>query len=212
MIFTQVGLKKGVKMWGEKEVDAIIREMKQFHDRNVVRPIKPTDITPEIKKRALGYLMFLKEKRSGAIKGRGCDDGRPHRLYKSKVETISPTASTASVFIAGLIGAKENREVAVVDIPGAFLQTETSDNTIIKIQGAIVKIMIKINPSWKQFIVLEGTKQAPTIYSQAVKALYSTVDAAKLFYYNLCRVLINKIGFKLNPYDGFVVNKIIDGR
>ena len=81
----------------------------------------------------------------------------------------------------------------MVDIPGAFLQTPASDDTIIKLQGAIVKIMLKINPSWEQFIVLEWRKQVPTIYSRAIKALYGTVDAAKLFYDNLCGVLVNEL-------------------
>ena len=87
-------MRKGIKMWGEKGVNAIIKKMKQFRDRNVVNPLKPKDITAEIKKKALGYLMFLKQKRNGAIKGRGCADGRPQCLYKSKAETSSPTAST----------------------------------------------------------------------------------------------------------------------
>ena len=73
----------------------------------------------------------------------------------------------------------------MVDIPGAFLQTMASDNTIIKLQGAIVGIMLKINPSWKAFVVMEDRKKVLTIYSEAIKALYGTVDAAKLFYDNL---------------------------
>ena len=72
LTFTQVGMKKGIN---------IIREMRQFHDRNVVNPLKPEDITPDIKKKALGYLMFFRQKRNGAIKGRGCANDRPQRLY-----------------------------------------------------------------------------------------------------------------------------------
>ena len=58
-------MKRGIKIWGEKGVDAIIKETKQFHDRNVVNPLKPEDITPDIREKALGYLMFLKQKRNG---------------------------------------------------------------------------------------------------------------------------------------------------
>ena len=56
-----------------------------------------------------------------------------------------------------------------------------SDDTIIKLQEAIVGIMLKINPSWTEFVVTEGRKKVPTIYSEAIKALYGTVDAAKPF-------------------------------
>ena len=90
--------------------------------------------------------MFLKQKRNRSIKGRGCADGRPQRLYKSESETSFPTAATESVFITGLIDAQENRDVAAVDIPGVFLQNAASGDTIIKLQGSIVKIMPKITP------------------------------------------------------------------
>lgn len=99
-----------------------------------------------------------------------------------------------------------------MDIPGAFLQTPASDGTIIKLQEAIVKIMLRINPNWNKFVVLGGKRKVPTIYSEAIRALYGTVDAAKLFYDNLCGVLVNELGFKLNPYDGCVANKIVNGK
>ena len=164
-----------------------------------------------MKNKALGYLIFLKEKRNGDIKGRGCADGRPQRLFKSKEETSSPTAITESIFITGLIDAQENRDVAIVDIPGAFLQTNASSNTIIKLQGAIVKIMLKINPEWRKYVIYEGKNSTPTIYSEAIKALYGTVDAAKLFYDNLQHVLVKELGFTTNDYDACVVNKEING-
>ena len=91
--------------------------------------------------------MFLKQKRNGDIKGGGGADGRLQRLYKPKSETSSPTAAIESIFTTRLIDAQKNRDLAIVDMPGAFLQTTASDNTMIKLQGAIVKIMLKINPS-----------------------------------------------------------------
>lgn len=69
---------------GDKGVTAITKEMKQFYDRNVVNSLKLEDITLNIRGKALGYLMFMKQKRNGNIKGRDCADGRSQRLYKSK--------------------------------------------------------------------------------------------------------------------------------
>lgn len=63
IIFTQVGTKKGIRLWGERDVAAIMKEMKQFYDRNVAKPLKPEDITPDIRQKALGYLMFLKQRK-----------------------------------------------------------------------------------------------------------------------------------------------------
>ena len=87
-------MKKGIKMWGEKGVDVILREMQHFYDRDVVCPLLPQEITKNLKTKALGYLVFLKKKRNGETKGRCRADGRPQRLYKSKEETCSPTAAT----------------------------------------------------------------------------------------------------------------------
>ena len=52
----------------------------------------------------------------------------------------------------------------------------------------------------------------PTIYSEALKALYGTVDASKLFFDDLPGFLLDDLGFKRNPYDWCVVNKIINGK
>ena len=170
----------------------------------------PNEITHQIKSRSLGYLMFLKQKRTGEIKGRGCADGRPQRLYKTKLETSSPTVCTESVFIGAAMDAKEGRDIGHVDIPGAFLQTDASDDTIIKLQGVLVITLLKINPEWKKFVTYEGRKRTPTIYSRAIKALYGTVDAAKLFFENLSSFLMEELGFKRNPYDMCVLNKEIN--
>ena len=212
IILTQIGIKKGIKTFGEAGVRSIYKEMKQFHDREVVRPLKPSQITKEIKNRALAYLMFLKMKTSGEIKARGCTDGRPQRVYKSKQETSSPTAAIESIFVTSAMAAKEGRDVATVDIPGAFLQTEASDETFIKLQGAIVESLLKINPDWKQYVIYEGIKKIPTIYSEALKALYGTVDTSTLFFEDLSKFLLDDLGFVRNAYDWCVVNKLINGK
>ena len=47
--------------------------------------------------------MYLKEKRDGRIKGRGCADGRPQRVYTDKSEASSPTASLAGVMLTAVL-------------------------------------------------------------------------------------------------------------
>ena len=130
-------MNKGVKIFGKTGVNTIFREMNQFNDRNVVKPLKKYQITQEVRNKALGYLMFLKEKRTGEIKSCGCVDGRSQRLYKSKAKTSSPIVATESIFISSVNDAKEGRDVAHVDIPGAFLQTEASDGTLPALQWIV---------------------------------------------------------------------------
>ena len=60
LILTQVGMNRGVKMFGKNGVNAIFKEMKQFNDREVVKPLKKYQITKEVRDKAIGYLMFLK--------------------------------------------------------------------------------------------------------------------------------------------------------
>ncbi len=121
---TQHSVKKGLKKFGDAGVNAVLKELQQLHDRKVLEPTKgPGEITSQERKDSLRYLMFLKEKRCGTIKGRGCADGRKQREHISKDETSSPTVAIKSVMLSCTIDAREHRDVATADIPGAFMQT-----------------------------------------------------------------------------------------
>jgi hypothetical protein len=76
-LFAQYPMHKGLRIFGDKGLQAIKKEMQQLHDCDVLTPVKPSDLTAEQRDRVLEYLMFLTEKRDGRIKGRGCADGRP---------------------------------------------------------------------------------------------------------------------------------------
>ena len=66
---------KGLKVFSKQGYAAVKKEMQQLHDRKVMQPINRKDLSPSQKRDALGYLMFLKKKQCGTIKGRGCVDG-----------------------------------------------------------------------------------------------------------------------------------------
>ena len=61
-------MKKGIKLFGQVGVDAVLKELKQLHDRKVLKPKMVSELTVEGRKAALEYLMFLKKKRCGTIK------------------------------------------------------------------------------------------------------------------------------------------------
>ena len=204
----QMNAKTGLKHFGEAGAEAIMKELEQLLYRKVMRGRKANTLTKEEKKSALTYLMFLKEKRCGKIKGRGCADGRKQRLYKSKEETSSPTVSLESLFLSCLIDAKEGRDVATVDIPGAFMQAEIDEVLFLKLEGDLARLLIRLDPSYQAYLTYEGGK--PVIYTQLSKALYGTLQAALLFWKNLTEFLLEH-GFKPNPYDSCVMNKMIEG-
>ena len=72
----QMSAKRGLKHFGTASADAIMKELKQIVYRKVMEGRKSGELTTAQKKAALKYLMFLKQKRCGKIKGRGCADGR----------------------------------------------------------------------------------------------------------------------------------------
>jgi hypothetical protein len=105
IIFTQYNLKQGIKKFGDGGKAAVLVELQQLYDRKVIRPVDKYDLTPEEQKGALRYLMFLKEKRCGTIKGRGCADGRKQRETMTKEETSSPTVATEALILTCVIDA-----------------------------------------------------------------------------------------------------------
>ena len=117
MVTPQMSMKRGTMIFGEDGVKAVTDEVQQLHDRVVMKAKHKKDLTPEQRLDALAYLMFLKRKRSGKVKGRGCADSRKQRAWTSKEEATSPTVAMEAVFLTAVIDALENRDVALVDGP-----------------------------------------------------------------------------------------------
>ena len=65
---------------------------------------------------ALEMLIFLKKKRDGTIKARGCTEGQKQRKKYNNVDVMPPVLSTEAVIIYAVIDAYEDRDVALVDI------------------------------------------------------------------------------------------------
>ena len=123
MIMTQLSIKVGLKRWGDTAHKAAYSEMKQLHFRDTFRPNHWNELSPHHKLMVLESHMFLKEKRDGKIKGRTVAGGNKQLDYISKEDASSPTVTTESVLLTCIIDAEEGRDVAVIDIPNAFIQT-----------------------------------------------------------------------------------------
>jgi len=67
-MMTQLNIKDGLKAFGNKGDKAILKEIKQLHTRQALMPRSRNDLSYEERKKALRYLMFLKEKRDGTKK------------------------------------------------------------------------------------------------------------------------------------------------
>ena len=103
--------------------------------------------------------MFLKEKWCGRIKGLGCIDGRKQRLWKSKEDTTSPTVSIEALLLSCMIDAKEERDVATIDIPVAFMQALIDELVHVKFDGELIDLICQVDPSLTKFVAMEKRKE-----------------------------------------------------
>ena len=107
----------------------------------------PSELSREDKLRALRMIMFIKKKRCGRIKARGCADGRKQRTYIPREDASSPTDSTECLMISCVVDAKERRHVATCDINGAFLRMLMNKRTHVILTGKMVDLMVEANPT-----------------------------------------------------------------
>jgi hypothetical protein len=127
---------------------------------------------------------------------------------KSKEEMSAPMVATESLMLSCVIDANERRNVMTADIPGAFMQADMDEILHMKLEGPLAKLLTRVDPNlYKKYTTIEKGK--PVLYVQLMKALYGTLQAALLFWQDLTSQL-EKWGFKLNPYDWCVANKMVN--
>jgi hypothetical protein len=205
----QYALETGIKRFGKEGETAVTKELNQFNTYGVFKPQHARDLSDDNKKKALSSLIFLRQKKNGAVKVRSCANGNPQREHITKEEAATPTVTLELVFLTLTIDAKENREVVTIDIPGAFLHVDNKDYVIMKMVGMLAELMVKTNPKMcRQFVVLE--KGRSVLYLRLQKALYGMMKSALLFYRKLVLEL-KKMGFEINPYDPCVANNTVNG-
>jgi len=115
-----------------------------------------------------------------------------------------------------VIDAQEDRDIAVVDIPNAFVQTvvneeDTEHRVIVRIRGPLEDILVLIAPDVYGPYVSTNKSSQKVLIVKCLNAVYGTMVAALLYYKKFVKSLINQ-GFKVNPYDGCVANKIVKGK
>ena len=97
-------MKSCLRKYKRKVHAAVTKEFIQLNTREAFGPLRVEDMTEEQKKDALEILMFIKEKRDGTTKARGCADGRKQREKYNNADATFPTFSTEAVMISTVIG------------------------------------------------------------------------------------------------------------
>ena len=121
-VMLYMAMKHGLKQLGLRRGKAVSTELLQIHMQNTFKPKYYNDLTQVKQRKALDSLLFLPEKKPGEIKGRMCANGSKQRDDFAKGgEVTSPTVTTDGVIITSAIDAHKERDMAVIDLPGAFL-------------------------------------------------------------------------------------------
>jgi len=105
----------------------------------------------------------------------------------------------------------EKRDVAVFDVPGAYLQADLPDVkfALLKFEGQFVDIMAEVNPDFASSVRYERGRKV--LYCRILKAPYGMIESA-LLWYTLYADVLKQQGFKLNKVDKCVANKVVNGK
>ena len=94
--------------------------------------------------------------------------------------------------------AMERRDVATCDLPCYFLQIDMEEYLLLRVNGSLVILLIKLDQkSWNKHL-RHGRKNA-VIYVSCDKIIYGTVTAALLSYKKSLGHLMDW-GFEMNSY------------
>ncbi len=210
----QMSLKAALKQWGRDAEMAGIKEASQLHWRNTFIPKQYSQLTNDEKTKVPESHMFVNKKRTGETKARLVGGGNKHRDYLTKEDSSSPTVATKSVLLTLVVDADEKQDVAIVDIPNAFIQTgveDKKDQVIIQIRGVVVDWLTKIAPDIYTQYVSADRKEGKMLLVECMNVIYGTMIAGLLYYRKFAESLEHKKFIK-NPYDPCVWNKVIKGK
>ena len=205
----QMSIQQGIKKYKDEGKASAMKEIINLTDNDCFGETVYEKLTQQFKDKALPILMFMVMKRNGSLKTRGCANGSVQRLYTNKEDVSSPTPDFyAFKFVCAVI-AREQRDVASVDLPGFFLQTDQDEKILLKLTGAVALLLVESDSKWKKHLRKENGKWV--IYVICKKAIYGTMNAALLAYKKLAK-LFRSWNFKMNPYDACVWNKLVNGK
>jgi hypothetical protein len=104
--------------------------------------------------------------------------------------------------LVAAVAAQERRDVATLDIGGAYLNASMKEHEVLmRLDAKLAMILTKIRPDYLPFLDKDGT-----MVVQLDKALYGCVESAKLWYDHL-RKSLEAMGFTVNANDICTFNK-----
>ena len=132
-------------------------------------------------------------------------------------DEVSLISASDAIIINGVMEAKQDSNVMINDVPNDSVkiqvpQYEGEEIFIMMIWGALVYIICEISPKiYEPYARFDKKNGENILYVPLLKALYEMLFASLLYYKEFLRD-IEYIGFEVNPYDAYVVNKIVNGK
>jgi hypothetical protein len=207
-----ITVRSAINKFGKTATRVIADELQQMLDKKVWTPVEQKDLSPDERRKSIRSSMFLKEKYLpngdfDKLKARLVAGG--HMQDKSLYDDISsPTVQLSSVFILAGLAAKEKRSVTTIDIGGAYLNAHIKSHKIIMVLDKVMSsILSELDHSYQDYLREDGT-----MFVRLDRALYGCVESAKLWYEHLRKTLEDDGGYKRNPYDKCVFNKVKNGK
>jgi hypothetical protein len=119
-----------------------------------------------------------------------------------------------AVMLTCVINALKDQDIAVINIPNAFVQTVVKDeehHVVVRIRGPLVDILVSIAPDVYGPYLSTNMAGQKVLQVQCLTAGYVTMVAALLYYKKFVNSLA-KQGYKINPFNGCVANKVVKGK
>ena len=207
----KLSIVKAIKEYGDPAVVSTKGELIQLIDKDVWLFIMPYVKISTLETAPIFSSLFLKAKffADGSfekLKSRLVAGGdRQNPLNYSDIS--ASTISCESIFMIFAYASQWGAFLTTIDIGGAYLECllALDDHVYVWLDKQIVKLLLEIDPKLSRFIRPDGR-----ILVKLLKALYGTIQAARLWYDKLSSVLMD-YGFKKHPSDPCVFMMIKEG-
>jgi len=190
----------------------VTKELGQIHYQNMFQPVDPSTLSKKEMEHVIESHLFLKPKHDTTIKGRTVAGRDKQHGYISKEEATSPTASLELVLLTAIIDVQEGHDVAICNVPNAFIQTQLTDDKdklVMQLQGPLATLLVDLAPEVYGPYLKEDKHGHPVLYMRILNAMYGIMRVALLYYQHFVANICS-IGFELNPYDPCVANKLVN--
>ena len=204
----KLSIAQAIKDHGDPAEESVIAELIQLIEKDVMLFLAPYIKIKTLETAPLHSSLFLKAKYAAdgifeKLKSRlvAGGNGQDKTLYD---DISSSTITKESVFMLFAFAAQWGAAVATFDVGGAYLECKLGedDHVYMFLNKDIVKILIKFYPKLKSHIRDDGR-----ILVKLLKALYGTIQAAKLWYIKLSKILM-EYGFEKCPHDPCVFKMV----